>query len=82
MARRPYGKLNWSPTKAIAGFELALAQYVHGDRKAADQALADLIANGRDWLAYQIAGLPECEARRTKRLSGYKSRSMLTTPGS
>src|SRR6266581_2133456 len=36
-------------------FELALAQYVRGDREAADAALADLIANGRDQLAYQIA---------------------------
>ena len=36
-------------------FELALAQYVRGDRQAADAALADLIANGRDQLAYQIA---------------------------
>src|SRR4030095_5364667 len=38
-----------------ARFELALAQYVRGDRKAADAALADLIANSRDSLAYQIA---------------------------
>jgi TolB-like protein len=36
-------------------FELALAHYVRGDREAADAALADLIANGRDQLAYQIA---------------------------
>jgi TolB-like protein/Flp pilus assembly protein TadD len=36
-------------------FELAIAQHVRGDRKAADAALADLIANGRDQLAYQIA---------------------------
>jgi len=36
-------------------FELAIAHYVRGDRAAADAALADLIANGRDQLAYQIA---------------------------
>lgn len=36
-------------------FELAIAHYVRGDRAAADATLADLIANGRDQLAYQIA---------------------------
>jgi serine/threonine protein kinase/Tfp pilus assembly protein PilF len=36
-------------------FELAIAQYVRGDHKAADAALADLIANDRDQMAYQIA---------------------------
>ena len=36
-------------------FELALAHYVRGDHQAADAALADLIANGRDQFAYQIA---------------------------
>ena len=30
------------------GFVLALAQHVRGSREAADAALADLIANGRD----------------------------------
>lgn len=35
-------------------FEIALAQFVRGDRNSADVALADLIANGRG-LAYQIA---------------------------
>jgi serine/threonine-protein kinase len=43
------------PDEGYRRFELALAQYVRGDRKAADVALADLIANGRDQLAYQIA---------------------------
>jgi tetratricopeptide (TPR) repeat protein len=43
------------PDDTIRSFELALAQYVRGDHKAADAALADLIANGRDSLAYQIA---------------------------
>jgi TolB-like protein len=43
------------PDGAIRSFELALAQYIRGDHKAADAALADLIANSRDSLAYQIA---------------------------
>jgi TolB-like protein/Flp pilus assembly protein TadD len=43
------------PDEGYRRFELALAQYVVGDRQAADAALADLIANGRDQLAYQIA---------------------------
>jgi TolB-like protein len=43
------------PDDSIRPFELALAQYVRGDRKAADAALANLIANSRDSLAYQIA---------------------------
>src|SRR5437762_1378340 len=43
------------PDEGYRRFELALAQYVRGDRPAADAALADLIANGRDQLAYQIA---------------------------
>jgi TolB-like protein/Tfp pilus assembly protein PilF len=43
------------PDEGYRRFELAVAEYVRGDRKAADAALADLIANGRDQLAYQIA---------------------------
>ncbi len=43
------------PDAGYRRFELALAHYVRGDREAADAALADLIANGRDQLAYQIA---------------------------
>src|SRR5437763_1093317 len=43
------------PDEGYRRCELALAQYVRGDRKAADAALADLIATGRDQLAYQIA---------------------------
>ena len=43
------------PDEGYRRFELALAQHVRGDRAAADAALADLIANGRDQLAYQIA---------------------------
>ena len=43
------------PDEGYRGFELAVAQYVVGDRQAADATLTDLIANGRDRLAYQIA---------------------------
>jgi TolB-like protein/Tfp pilus assembly protein PilF len=43
------------PDDTIRSFELALAQYIGGDHQAADAALADLIANSRDSLAYQIA---------------------------
>jgi serine/threonine-protein kinase len=44
-----------TPDEGYRRFELALAHYVRGDRAAADAALADLIANGRDKMAYQIA---------------------------
>lgn len=43
------------PDQNFRRFGLALAHYVLGDRNAADAALADLIANARDQLAYQIA---------------------------
>ena len=43
------------PDDSIRPFQLALAQNVRGDRKAADAALADLIANSRDGLAYQVS---------------------------
>jgi len=43
------------PDPGYRRFELALAQYARGDRNAADAALTDLIANGRNVLAYQIA---------------------------
>jgi serine/threonine-protein kinase len=43
------------PDEGYRRFELAVAQHVAGDRQAADAALADLITNGRDQLAYQIA---------------------------
>jgi TolB-like protein len=42
------------PDESYRRFELALAQYARGDRKAADAALVDLIANGRG-LDYQVA---------------------------
>ena len=43
------------PDEGYRRFELAVAQYVVGDRQAADATLTDLVANGRDQLAYQIA---------------------------
>jgi serine/threonine-protein kinase len=43
------------PDPGFRRHELALAHFVRGDRKSADDALADLIATGRDQLAYQIA---------------------------
>ena len=55
MARRRCVKLNWSPTKATAVSSSRSRNMSSGDRQAADAALADLIANGRDQLAYQIA---------------------------
>ncbi len=43
------------PNEGYRRFELALAHYVRGERRAADEALAELIAKDRDSLAYQIA---------------------------
>ena len=43
------------PDENIRPFEVALAQHVRGDSKASDAALAVLIANSRDSLAYQVA---------------------------
>jgi TolB-like protein len=43
------------PNEGYRRFELALAHYTRGDRAAADEALAELIAKDRDFLAYQIA---------------------------
>ncbi len=43
------------PDEGYRLFELAVAQYVVGDRQAADAALADLIAKFREGFAYQIA---------------------------
>ena len=54
------------PDEGYRRFELALAQYVRGDRAAADAALADLIANGRDNLAYQIAEVYAVRAEKDK----------------
>ncbi len=43
------------PEESYRRFELTLAHYARGDRATADAALAELIATGRDKLAYQIA---------------------------
>src|SRR5258708_10866335 len=43
------------PNEGYRRFELALAHYARGKRRAADEALAELIAKDRDLLAYQIA---------------------------
>jgi TolB-like protein len=43
------------PNEGYRRFELALAYYARGDRAAADTALADMVANDRNLLAYQIA---------------------------
>jgi TolB-like protein len=42
------------PDESYRRFELAVAQYARGDRRAADAALADLVANSRG-VDYQIA---------------------------
>jgi TolB-like protein/Flp pilus assembly protein TadD len=54
------------PDEGYRRFELALAQYVRGDRGAAEAALADLIANGRDNLAYQIAEIYAVRGEKDK----------------
>jgi tetratricopeptide (TPR) repeat protein len=54
------------PDEGYRRFELAVAQYVVGDRQAADAALADLIANGRHNLAYQIAEVYAMRGERHK----------------
>jgi serine/threonine-protein kinase len=43
------------PDEGYRRFELAVAQYLVGDRQAADAALADLITKAREGFAYQIA---------------------------
>jgi len=43
------------PNEGYHRFELALAYYARGERAAADAALADMVANDRNLLAYQIA---------------------------
>ncbi len=43
------------PNEGYRRFELALAYYARGERRAADEALAELIAKDRDFLAYQVA---------------------------
>ena len=54
-ARRPCAKRNWSPTTAFAVSNSRLRIMSGEIVKAADAALADLIANAREGFAYQIA---------------------------
>jgi TolB-like protein len=54
------------PDPGYRRFELALAQHVRGDRAAADAALSDLIANGRDQLAYQIGEIYAVRGEKDK----------------
>lgn len=54
------------PDPGYRRFELAVAQYVVGDRQAADAALGDLIANGRNNLAYQIAEVYAVRSEKDK----------------
>jgi hypothetical protein len=43
------------PNEGYRRFELALAHYTRGERRAADETLVELIAKDKDFLAYQIA---------------------------
>jgi serine/threonine-protein kinase len=43
------------PNERYRHFELALAHYAHGDRTAADAALAELITKDRNVMGYQVA---------------------------
>jgi serine/threonine-protein kinase len=54
------------PDEGYRRFELAVAQHMVGNRQAADAALADLIANGRHNLAYQIAEVYAMRGERDK----------------
>src|SRR5436189_2615550 len=53
------------PDESYRRFELAVAQYAGGDRKAADAALADLIAHGRG-LDYQVAQVYAVRGQKEK----------------
>ena len=68
------------PDEGNRRFELAIAQYARGDHKAADAALADLIANGRDRFAYQMALVYAVRGEKNKLSSGCKSLLIITTP--
>ena len=54
------------PDPGFRRFELAVAHHARGDRAAADAALADLIANGRRGLAYQIAEVHALRGEKDK----------------
>jgi len=53
------------PDESYRRFELAVAQYAHGDRTAADAALADLIAHDQG-LDYQVAQVYAVRGERDK----------------
>jgi TolB-like protein/Flp pilus assembly protein TadD len=53
------------PDESYRRFEIALAQYAHGDRIAADAALADLIANNQG-VDYQIAQIYAVRGEKEK----------------
>ena len=55
MARQRCGKLNWSPTLAIGGSSSRSRNMCAEIERPPMRLLADLIATGRDQLAYQIA---------------------------
>jgi serine/threonine-protein kinase len=54
------------PDENYRRFELAVAYYAHGDRAAADAALAELIETSREKLAYQIAQVHAVRGEKDK----------------
>lgn len=54
------------PGEGYRRFELAVAQYVVGDRQAADAALAELMAKAREGYAYQIAEIYSVRGEKDK----------------
>jgi len=56
------------PDDGYRRFELAVAQYVVGDRQAADAALGDLLAKAREGYAYQIAEVYAVRGEKDKAL--------------
>jgi len=65
----------------VSPFELALAHYVRGDRAAADAALADLIANGRDQLAIKSLRFTAVRGEKEKAFEWLQISLIITTPG-
>jgi TolB-like protein/tetratricopeptide (TPR) repeat protein len=56
------------PDGGFRPFELALAHWIRGERHEADSALAELVANSRTGLAYQIAQVYAVRAETDKAL--------------
>ena len=72
---RPCAKRNWSLIDSFRRFELAVAHYVRGDRKAADAAFGRPDRQcPRGFRLSNRRGLRRCEARKIKLSSGCKSR--------